>query len=249
MSNELFKFNPSQFSNEEIPQLLPVWQPSFPQSGAKLCAYFKWRSYRHFGGSAANVVVVGRNGWHNRKSPCSWLCSFLPSGCQSRPTARTLFSPLSLQDDDRLTIRRGRTGLTIIRGAAGAFLSRTSRSLPSAQYDPISQVLRLQYERELAQGHVTTQTKFNYAWGLIKSTPRTEQAEGIKLMQGEAPASYCLAHWLTTSRNADLYRAEPQRRRECLYYLALGHYKLANYEEARKYNRERSTRSQCLCRD
>ena len=34
----------------------------------------------------------------------------------------------------------------------------------------------------------------------------------------------------------DIYRAEPARRRECLYYLALGHYKMGNYEEARKFN-------------
>jgi len=28
----------------------------------------------------------------------------------------------------------------------------------------------------------------------------------------------------------------PERRRECLYYLALGNYKLGNYAEARRYN-------------
>lgn len=33
-----------------------------------------------------------------------------------------------------------------------------------------------------------------------------------------------------------IYRDEPSRRRECLYYLALGHYQLGNYEEARKFN-------------
>lgn len=34
----------------------------------------------------------------------------------------------------------------------------------------------------------------------------------------------------------DIYRTEPPRRRECLYYIALGHFKLQNYEEAKKYN-------------
>jgi len=34
----------------------------------------------------------------------------------------------------------------------------------------------------------------------------------------------------------DIYRSEPARRRECLYYLALGHYKMGNFEEARKFN-------------
>jgi mitochondrial fission 1 protein len=38
------------------------------------------------------------------------------------------------------------------------------------------------------------------------------------------------------STTAEIYRAEPARRRECLYYLALGHYKMGNFEEARKFN-------------
>lgn len=35
---------------------------------------------------------------------------------------------------------------------------------------------------------------------------------------------------------SDIFRDSPERRRECLYYLALGHYKLGNYSEARRYN-------------
>ncbi|KAI0741882.1 mitochondrial fission 1 protein [Daedaleopsis nitida] len=79
------------------------------------------------------------------------------------------------------------------------------------------EVLRLQYQKELSQSHVTVQTKFNYAWGLVKSPLREYQTEGVRLLQ-------------------ELYRAEPGRRRECLYYLALGHYKMGNYEEARRFN-------------
>ncbi|KAK7466453.1 Mitochondrial fission 1 protein [Stygiomarasmius scandens] len=86
----------------------------------------------------------------------------------------------------------------------------------SLSYDEL-EVLRLQYERELAQAHVTVQTKFNYAWGLVKSPLKDHQVEGVRLLQ-------------------DLYRSEPSRRRECLYYLALGHYKMGNFEEARKFN-------------
>lgn len=47
-----------------------------------------------------------------------------------------------------------------------------------------TQVLRLQYQKELAQAHVTTQTKFNYAWGLVKSPIREHQVEGVRLLQG-----------------------------------------------------------------
>jgi len=77
------------------------------------------------------------------------------------------------------------------------------------------QVLRSQYEKE--GEHVGVQTKFNFAWGLIKSNARPEQQEGVRLL-------------------SDIFRTSPERRRECLYYLALGNYKLGNYSEARRYN-------------
>lgn len=35
---------------------------------------------------------------------------------------------------------------------------------------------------------------------------------------------------------SEIFRSAPERRRECLYYLALGNYKLGNYAEARRYN-------------
>ncbi|KAF8074893.1 hypothetical protein FPV67DRAFT_1475349 [Lyophyllum atratum] len=86
----------------------------------------------------------------------------------------------------------------------------------SLSYDELD-VLRIQHEKELAQAHVTVQTKFNYAWGLVKSPMREHQVEGVRLLQ-------------------EIYRAEPTRRRECLYYLALGHYKMGNFEEAKRFN-------------
>jgi len=77
------------------------------------------------------------------------------------------------------------------------------------------QVLRTQYEKE--GEYVGVQTKFNYAWGLIKSNVRSEQQEGVRLL-------------------SEIFRDAKERRRECLYYLALGNYKLGNYGEARHYN-------------
>jgi mitochondrial fission 1 protein len=53
--------------------------------------------------------------------------------------------------------------------------------------------------------------------GLIKSNNRGEQQEGVRLL-------------------SEIFRNSPERRRECLYYLALGNYKLGNYAEARRYN-------------
>jgi hypothetical protein len=48
------------------------------------------------------------------------------------------------------------------------------------------QVLKSQYETELAAGHVTTQTKFNYAWGLVKSKQRGDMSMGVGLLTGES---------------------------------------------------------------
>ncbi|EHL02967.1 putative Mitochondria fission 1 protein [Glarea lozoyensis 74030] len=42
------------------------------------------------------------------------------------------------------------------------------------------QVLRSQYEKE--GEHVGIQTKFNFAWGLIKSNARNDQQEGVRLL-------------------------------------------------------------------
>ncbi|KAI0409542.1 mitochondria fission 1 protein [Xylaria palmicola] len=77
------------------------------------------------------------------------------------------------------------------------------------------QVLRAQYEKE--GDMVGVQTKFNYAWGLVKSNSRNNQQTGVRLL-------------------SEIFRVAPERRRECLYYLALGNYKLGNYGEARRYN-------------
>lgn len=44
-------------------------------------------------------------------------------------------------------------------------------------------VLRKQYERE--GQFVGVQTKFNYAWGLIKSDQATDQRLGVKLLSGK----------------------------------------------------------------
>ncbi|BGP52550.1 hypothetical protein JCM8202_003160 [Rhodotorula sphaerocarpa] len=78
-------------------------------------------------------------------------------------------------------------------------------------------VLRQQYLDESQKGWVSVQTKFNYAWGSVKSNNRVEVGEGVALLM-------------------DIYRTEPTRRRECLYFLAVGHYKLGNYPEAKRFN-------------
>lgn len=60
------------------------------------------------------------------------------------------------------------------------------------------------------------QSKFNYAWGLIKSDVVQEQRLGVKIL-------------------TEVFKDSPKRRRECLYYLAVGTYKLGDYSDARRY--------------
>ncbi|KAI9505188.1 mitochondrial membrane protein [Coemansia spiralis] len=75
-------------------------------------------------------------------------------------------------------------------------------------------VLRRNYEREGV--HPRVQTKFNYAWGLTKSTRKQQQQLGIRMMH-------------------EIYDEYAERRRECMYYLAIGYYKLGEYGNARVY--------------
>ncbi len=60
-------------------------------------------------------------------------------------------------------------------------------------------------------------TRLTPLQGLIKSSSRPDQQEGVRLL-------------------SEIFRNSRERRRECLYYLALGNYKLGNYAEARRYN-------------
>lgn len=98
-------------------------------------------------------------------------------------------------------------------------------------------MLRAQYEKE--GDMVGLQTKFNYAWvrtsplipwpwasqlmtasvikGCVKSNKRDDQHLGVMLL-------------------SEIFKTSPERRRECLYYLALGNFKLGNYGDARRYN-------------
>ncbi|KAJ3256002.1 mitochondrial membrane protein [Boothiomyces macroporosus] len=60
------------------------------------------------------------------------------------------------------------------------------------------------------------QVKFNYAWGLVRSLSKGDQKKGVDLLH-------------------EIYKENPNRRRECLYYLALGEFKLSNYKEAKDF--------------
>lgn len=72
---------------------------------------------------------------------------------------------------------------------------------------------RNQDKSSLAYKH---QLQFNYAWGLVRSRERADVTQGVVLLK-------------------DIYRTNPARRGECLYYLALAEYKLGNYADFRDY--------------
>ena len=57
-------------------------------------------------------------------------------------------------------------------------------------YHPGNQVLQRQYEKEQELGHITSQSKFNYGWALVKSPNKEQQVEGIGLLQGMVPAYF-----------------------------------------------------------
>lgn len=82
--------------------------------------------------------------------------------------------------------------------------------LPKEQLD----VMKRQYLNE--EPCVSVQTKFNYAWGLVKSNNVDEQQLGVKLL-------------------TEVFKEAPKRRRETLYYLSIGSFKLGDYTNARKY--------------
>jgi len=71
--------------------------------------------------------------------------------------------------------------------------------------------------RTIALNHLRSPVLTPVRQGLIKSNQRPEQQQGVQLL-------------------SDIFKTTPERRRECLYYLALGNYKLGNYAEARRYN-------------
>lgn len=93
--------------------------------------------------------------------------------------------------------------------------------LPTLQdaFEPLlPQQVEILRQQVLTEGgdSASIQSRFNYAWGLIKSDDANDQRLGVKLL-------------------TDIYRESTTRRRECLYYLGIGCYKLGEYSMAKRY--------------
>ncbi|KAI0460949.1 hypothetical protein LJB42_001278 [Komagataella kurtzmanii] len=78
------------------------------------------------------------------------------------------------------------------------------------------QLAILEKQVEAEQPNPTTQSSFNYAWGLVKSDDVEDNRNGINIL-------------------VSIFTNVPQRRRECLYYLSLGCLKLNELENAKRY--------------
>ncbi|EGV63843.1 mitochondrial membrane protein [Yamadazyma tenuis] len=78
-------------------------------------------------------------------------------------------------------------------------------------------VLRNQVESE--NPDPSAGSLFNYAWGLIKTKGHKYNQEGVEILK-------------------ELYRKEPDIRKDCLYYLSMGSLKLGDYTSARQYIEE-----------
>lgn len=78
------------------------------------------------------------------------------------------------------------------------------------------EVLRKQVTKEGGEHTASLQSRFNYAWGLVRSETQSDQRHGVELL-------------------CDIYRESALRRRECLYYMAIGSFKLREYSQAKRY--------------
>lgn len=88
----------------------------------------------------------------------------------------------------------------------------------SDAYTPLSeqQLAILEQQVEAEQPDPTIQSQFNLAWGLIKSDLKDDTKQGINIL-------------------TNIFKSVPNRRRECLYYLAVGCFKIGEYRESKRY--------------
>ncbi|KAL0993769.1 hypothetical protein UPYG_G00113720 [Umbra pygmaea] len=78
---------------------------------------------------------------------------------------------------------------------------------------------RKKYSEEMSKGHVSKETKFEYAWCLIRSKNPDDIKQGIVFLDE-------LVH-----------KGTKDDQRDYLFYLAIGNYKLKEYERGLKYIR------------
>ncbi|CDK28067.1 unnamed protein product [Kuraishia capsulata CBS 1993] len=78
------------------------------------------------------------------------------------------------------------------------------------------QLAVLEQQVKSEEPNPSIQSQFNYAWALIKSFDREDNKHGIDIL-------------------TDIFKNVPKRRRECLYYLSLGCYKIDELQDSKRY--------------
>jgi fission 1 protein len=71
-----------------------------------------------------------------------------------------------------------------------------------------------EYKQHVAEGGASDELKFSYAWHLIKSSYKNDIRKGIRMMESEI--------------------SQGKDQRDYFYFIALGHYKLEEYESAER---------------
>ncbi|XP_048146330.1 mitochondrial fission 1 protein [Corvus hawaiiensis] len=74
--------------------------------------------------------------------------------------------------------------------------------------------LERRYAAERQQGALSRQCRFEYGWGLVRSRYREDIARGVALLAELLPET------------------PPEEQRDVLFYLALGNYRLKEYERS-----------------
>ncbi|XP_029419028.1 mitochondrial fission 1 protein [Nannospalax galili] len=86
------------------------------------------------------------------------------------------------------------------------------------------------FQSEQAAGSVSKSTQFEYAWCLVRSKYNDDIRKGILLLEG------CSSH--TSAGITELLpKGSKEEQRDYVFYLAVGNYRLKEYERALKYVR------------
>ncbi|XP_069845335.1 mitochondrial fission 1 protein isoform X1 [Dipodomys merriami] len=95
------------------------------------------------------------------------------------------------------------------------------------------------FQSEQAAGSVSKSTQFEYAWCLVRSKYNDDIRRGIALLEG----SHCVAGlelmilFISLLSTELLPKGSKEEQRDYVFYLAVGNYRLKEYEKALKYVR------------
>ena len=84
--------------------------------------------------------------------------------------------------------------------------------------------IEARYKEQSLTATLSTATEFEYGWALVRSGYREDRLRGITLLE----------RLLDQASNSNVAGGQRQRERECLYYLAVGYFRVRDYALALK---------------